>query len=317
MKTLASLLIFSWMAFGQPLASVGSFTTLTETSASSSVYTFTLTPALTGYPSGAGQLPQWTWKVGTTCTGGAITGNVNALGAAGILNPDGTNPTIAQCTAGQKLILTYDSVAAKFVIVGGEAPGGAGSITAGTTVVGGSPTTNGLLYTDSGGVLQSAAGITTPSAGALTLTGQLIVPAGNTGVVALRFAGAATNTGFSNVNGVSGVSFFSAGAESLRLTGSGYNISYEANLAIGGLTASIYSIASGVIGVGNSYNSSTPTGKLMALNINPGYVTFATLPASPANGDMVVCSDCTIANPTAGSGAGALVVRVGAAWVGK
>jgi hypothetical protein len=107
--------------------------TLLETSSSSSIYTWTMNPTLTAYPistcttGNPCQLPIWSWKVGTTCSGGAITGNEDALGAHSIVNPDGTNPTNTQCAAGQKLQLTYDSVAGKFVIMGGEAPGTGGS----------------------------------------------------------------------------------------------------------------------------------------------------------------------------------------------
>lgn len=114
----------------------GSPLTLTETSSSNSTYTFTMAPTLTAYPSGVGQLPVFSWKVGTTCSGGAITGNISTLGAHGILEPDGTNPTIAHCTAGQKLLLTYDSVAGKLVIMGGEAAsGGGGAATNNTPMI--------------------------------------------------------------------------------------------------------------------------------------------------------------------------------------
>lgn len=127
-----SLKLVFWLSFlaitvawAQPAASVGTFTTLTETSSSSSVYTFTLTPSLTGYPSGAGQLPQWSWKVGTTCSGGAITGNINGLGAKSIVNQDGANPTATQCASGQRLVLTYDSGAGKLIILAAGTPSSA------------------------------------------------------------------------------------------------------------------------------------------------------------------------------------------------
>lgn len=47
-----------------------------------------------------------------------------------------------------------------------------------------------------------------------------------------------------------------------------------------------------------------------------GYLTYANLPPNPNNGEMVVCSDCTVANPTASGGTGALLLRIGGAWVG-
>lgn len=46
----------------------------------------------------------------------------------------------------------------------------------------------------------------------------------------------------------------------------------------------------------------------------PGLTTFATL-GTPANGVFVYCSDCTIANPCAGGGTGALAKRLGGVWV--
>jgi len=44
-------------------------------------------------------------------------------------------------------------------------------------------------------------------------------------------------------------------------------------------------------------------------------VTFSTLPASPVNGMVLYCSDCTIANPCAGSGKGALAKRIANTWI--
>jgi hypothetical protein len=43
--------------------------------------------------------------------------------------------------------------------------------------------------------------------------------------------------------------------------------------------------------------------------------TFATLPGSPSNGWQVYCSDCTVANPCASGGSGALAKRINGAWV--
>jgi hypothetical protein len=42
--------------------------------------------------------------------------------------------------------------------------------------------------------------------------------------------------------------------------------------------------------------------------------TFATL-GTPSNGSLAYCSDCTIANPCAGAGTGALAKRINAVWV--
>lgn len=43
-------------------------------------------------------------------------------------------------------------------------------------------------------------------------------------------------------------------------------------------------------------------------------VTFANLPAAPANGMIIYCSDCTKATPCAAAGTGALAVRLNGAW---
>lgn len=48
--------------------------------------------------------------------------------------------------------------------------------------------------------------------------------------------------------------------------------------------------------------------------INMGGTTFASL-GTPQNGTFIYCSDCTIANPCAGSGTGALAKRLNGAWV--
>lgn len=42
---------------------------------------------------------------------------------------------------------------------------------------------------------------------------------------------------------------------------------------------------------------------------------FASLPGSPTNGTMLFCNDCTIANPCAGGGTGALAKRLNGVWV--
>ncbi len=45
-----------------------------------------------------------------------------------------------------------------------------------------------------------------------------------------------------------------------------------------------------------------------------GGVTHANL-GSPANGTLIYCSDCTVANPCASGGTGALAKRLNGAWV--
>ncbi len=105
-------------------AQLGTSTTLSETSSSPSAYTTTTNPVFSTLPSGAGQMPLWTWKVGTGCSGAGMTMQVNALPAtpAPVVNADGSIPSAAQCASGQRLIVTYDSAANSFIILGGEAP---------------------------------------------------------------------------------------------------------------------------------------------------------------------------------------------------
>ena len=94
----------------------GASITLTETSSSSSVYTWTMTPTLTAYPT---TNPLWTWHVGTSCSGGAITGNEDTLGAHPIvMAADASNPPANVCATGQDLIVSYDSSITSFVIMG-------------------------------------------------------------------------------------------------------------------------------------------------------------------------------------------------------
>jgi hypothetical protein len=61
-------------------------------------------------------------------------------------------------------------------------------------------------------------------------------------------------------------------------------------------------------------NASTGYGQLEAGKFSLNAVAFASL-GTPSNGTLVYCSDCTIANPCAGSGTGALAKRLNGVWV--
>lgn len=61
-------------------------------------------------------------------------------------------------------------------------------------------------------------------------------------------------------------------------------------------------------------NASTGYGQLEAGTFSLNAVAFASL-GTPSNGTLVYCSDCTIANPCAGSGTGALAKRLNGVWV--
>lgn len=51
-----------------------------------------------------------------------------------------------------------------------------------------------------------------------------------------------------------------------------------------------------------------------SIQFSPGTVAFASL-GTPSNGVIYYCSDCTIANPCAGSGTGAIAKRLNGVWV--
>jgi hypothetical protein len=65
-----------------------------------------------------------------------------------------------------------------------------------------------------------------------------------------------------------------------------------------------------VTGTGNAVLATSPT------ITSPQFsaVAFGSL-GTPANGTLIYCSDCTVANPCAGSGTGAFAKRLNGAWV--
>jgi len=101
---------------GQPIA-------LTTTSSSGTTYTATGNPTYSAYTQDA----RYTWDVGgTACTAGAVTLNLDGLGAKSVFEADGsTNPVANDCTAHRVVELAYDS-SGHFRIVGGGQIGGGG-----------------------------------------------------------------------------------------------------------------------------------------------------------------------------------------------
>lgn len=61
-----------------------------------------------------------------------------------------------------------------------------------------------------------------------------------------------------------------------------------------------------------STNNQNPNPTVTSITMNS--TLFANL-GTPANGILVYCPDCTIANPCAGSGTGALAKRLNGVWV--
>lgn len=92
--------------------------------------------------------------------------------------------------------------------------------------------------------------------------------------------------------------------------------------------ANLYGIRAQINGVwdgGHQWSGASSASSLSAivrvddngLIYDPVIRTFANLPSPPTNGMIIPCSDCTIATPCAGGGAGALAIRIGAQWVCK
>src|SRR5207248_731936 len=78
--------------------------------------------------------------------------------------------------------------------------------------------------------------------------------------------------------------------------------------------ASYHNLFTGCLAVNGAVDCSAQgVGLYLTGKLGMSATTFASL-GSASDGTIVYCSDCTATNPTAGSGAGALVVRVGGAW---
>lgn len=104
--------------------------------------------------------------------------------------------------------------------------------------------------------------------------------------------------------------FYTGGSERWQMTNTGSlnpNVDNAQDIGtVGGVVRSGYFGTSLVIG---SAPASALTGALFFTGI-----TNANL-GTPTNGHIVFCSDCTIANPCAGSGTGALAKRLNGVWV--
>lgn len=153
----------------------------------------------------------------------------------------------------------------------------------GNTAIFGTSTGTGTINT---GVRGSAANGTTVNMG---LIGSAMT-AGTLNVGTVGFANNATN----NIGG-----YFALGS-SIPITASGAGIFNNG------------SVAQDVIG---AYDNDV---KVFSIPDGGGILlaarTFGTL-GTPANGTFYYCSDCTIANPCAGAGTGALAKRLNAVWV--
>jgi hypothetical protein len=107
----------------------GTDTSCVSSDASGTTYTCDLTPALGAL---ANQM-LIIWTRTQSCTAGAITLNISTLGPISIKLADGTtNPAAGDCTADQRVILTYDGTV--FRIIGGGAAGSGTTYTAGNGI---------------------------------------------------------------------------------------------------------------------------------------------------------------------------------------
>lgn len=159
---------------------------------------------------------------------------------------------------------------------------------------------------------------------AVNLTGNMATGNG-VGTVGFDIAGIAFNdsSGISVVgNTITDDQSVKTQDYALRFSGTNSDFIVAANKMAGNKTGNIFgTLPSASFMYGNDI--ALTAGTLPAYKVNTtagtnnGYVTFATLPSLPSNGDTIVCSDCTVASPTAGGGSGALVVRIGGVWVGK
>lgn len=105
---------------------------LTTTSASGTTYTATASPTLLVLAAEAGT---FNWNVGAAaCTAGAVTLNIDGLGAKSVKEADGTtDPVAADCTANRRVQLRYDGTVLR--IVGGGVVGTPGAAVITRTVV--------------------------------------------------------------------------------------------------------------------------------------------------------------------------------------
>lgn len=112
-------------------AQAGTTLNLTETSSSGTTYTATMSPTLTAYTANM----EVHWIPVTLCTAGAITINIDTLGAKSLKEADGTtNPVAGDCPAGKPLTLKYDGTVYR---IGGTpaSSGGSGAFAASAGVI--------------------------------------------------------------------------------------------------------------------------------------------------------------------------------------
>lgn len=110
----------------------------------------------------------------------------------------------------------------------------------------------------------------------------------------------------------------SSGATSMGWNGENGNThifqGYSVMFGSSGLTAPDVGLTRPSAGAIRVTNASTGYGQLQAGGMVLNATAFASL-GTPSDGTFLYCSDCTIANPCAGSGTGAFAKRLNGAWV--
>jgi len=135
-------------------------------------------------------------------------------------------------------------------------------------------------------------GALTQSGGAISLTGNAASQI-STGTGGLTFGVPTANTFNFQVNSVTKAS-----------------ISANGNV----LSANLFDVqAAGAMSLGTANATSITAGK-STVGLTIAATAFASLPAASA-GTLIYCNDCTIANPCAGSGTGAIAKRLNGIWV--
>jgi len=191
--------------------------------------------------------------------------------------------------------------------------------------VDGTPTKSGIntLVVSNGSLTVSGttATVTTGVSGLSDVSGTLVsssnfrVPSGGSVSVTNLQVGTAS-TGFYSTGGNLAVS--ASGASGMLWNGANGNTtvngSYELVFGSSGFSSPDVGIRRSAAGVVQVSNVAGGVGRIEAGGITLSATVFASL-GTPANGAFLYCSDCTVANPCAGSGTGALAKRLNGAWV--
>ena len=192
--------------------------------------------------------------------------------------------------------------------------------------VDGTPTKSGIntLVVSNGSLTISGttATLTTGVSGLSDVSGTLVsssnfrVPSsgGTSGSPNLQFG--TTQSGFYITGVYLAVSSFAAtamgwnGANGNTHVGQGYTLAF-ASSGLGSPDVGLTRPSAGVVRVSNA---AAGYGQLEAGGITLNATAFASL-GTPADGTFLYCFNCTVANPCAGSGTGALAKRLNGVWV--